>query len=83
MFSERLRARRIACATEALMAFVCGLVTSKASGSQEALATTFDVTLMISLICMCALDMLLQVLLFEVSLVTVIVWTYERPLIVV
>lgn len=83
MFSERLRARRIAGATEALMALVCGLVTSKTSCSQKALATTFDVTLMISLICMCALDVLLQVLLFKVGFVTVVVWTIERPLIVV
>ena len=65
------------------MAFVRSLVTSKASCGQEALATTLDVTLVISLICMCALDMLLQMLLFEISLVAVVVRTYKWALVVV
>lgn len=83
MLSECLGARRVASAAKAFMALVGSLVTSKSSCSQEALATALDVALMISLICMCALDMLLQVLLFEISLVAIVVRACIWALVVV
>lgn len=83
VLSECLGAGRVASAAKAFMALVRSLVTSKTSCSQEALATTLDVALVISLICMCALDMLLQMLLFEISLVTIVVRTSEWALVVV
>lgn len=66
-------------ASETIGAFVDSLMSLQASSCDEALTAAFSLADMLALVRMYGLDVLLEMLVFNVVLVTVVIWAFKRP----
>ena len=77
VLAEGFLAGWVVFASESLVAFMGSQMSSKTSGSEKTLGAIFPCTMVLSFMSVRTLDVCLQMLILEVSLVAAIVCTYK------